>query len=69
MGQNPDKSPHLTGEQKIQLIDSNSAIKALMSWPGNPPPPPQIIANRVSVVIPGQTWKFNDDSFTAKTLI
>ncbi len=22
MGQNPDKSPHLTGEQKIQLIDS-----------------------------------------------
>ncbi len=25
MGQNPDKSPHLTGEQKIQLIDSMRA--------------------------------------------
>ncbi|CFH12748.1 lipoprotein LppB [Mycobacterium tuberculosis] len=63
MGQNPDKSPHLTGEQKIQLIDSMRHKGSYEAARERLTATAQIIADRVSAAIPGQTWKFNDDSY------
>ncbi|WP_057333869.1 LppA family lipoprotein, partial [Mycobacterium tuberculosis] len=63
MGQNPDKSPHLTGEQKIQLIDSMRNKGSYEAARERLTATAQIIADRVSAAIPGQTWKFNDDSY------
>ncbi|WP_055366715.1 LppA family lipoprotein [Mycobacterium tuberculosis] len=63
MGQNPDKSPHLTDEQKIQLIDSMRNKGSYEAARERLTATAQIIADRVSAAIPGQTWKFNDDSY------
>lgn len=63
MDHNPDTSRRLTGEQKIQLIDSMRHKGSYEAARERLTATAQIIADRVSAAIPGQTWKFNDDSY------
>ncbi|MCB5339877.1 LppA family lipoprotein [Mycobacterium tuberculosis] len=61
MDQSPDTSRRLTGEQKIQLIDSMRHKGSYEAARERLTATAQIIADRVSAAIPGQTWKFNED--------
>nr|WP_041180578.1 LppA family lipoprotein [Mycobacterium canetti] len=63
MNYNPDTSPHLTDEQKIQLIDSMRHKGSFEAARERLTTTARIIADRISAAIPGQTWKFNDDSY------
>ncbi|WP_214515688.1 LppA family lipoprotein, partial [Mycobacterium tuberculosis] len=61
MDQSPDTSRRLTGEQKIQLIDSMRHKGSYKAARERLTATARIIADRVSAAIPGQTWKFDDD--------
>ncbi len=61
MDHNPDTSRRLTGEQKIQLIDSMRNKGSYEAARERLTATARIIADRVSAAIPGQTWKFDDD--------
>ncbi|AMC60248.1 lipoprotein LppA [Mycobacterium tuberculosis variant microti] len=61
MDQSPDTSRRLTGEQKIQLIDSMRNKGSYEAARERLTATARIIADRVSAAIPGQTWKFDDD--------
>ncbi|CCK64726.1 LppA family lipoprotein [Mycobacterium canetti] len=61
MDYNPDTSPHLTDEQKIQLIDSMRHKGSFEAARERLTTTARIISDRISAAIPGQTWKFDDD--------
>ena len=58
----PDSGPRpLTDEQKIKLIDSMRAKGSFESARDRLTGSAQAIAERISAVVAGQTWKFADD--------
>ncbi len=61
MDYNPDTSPHLTDEQKIQLIDSMRHKGSFEAARERLTTTARIISDRISAAIPGQTWKFTED--------
>jgi hypothetical protein len=63
MHENPSPSEHLSDQQKIQLIDSMRAKGSFEAARERLTATAQVIAQRISAAVGGQTWKFNDDSY------
>lgn len=63
---NPYQSKIVHGEQEIQLIDSMRAKGSFEAARERLTNTAQVIADRISAAVPGQTWKFDDDPYGQK---
>jgi|GEM_PF-1584887 hypothetical protein len=60
---NPYQSKIVHGEQEIKLIDSMRAKGSYEAARERLTNAAQVIADRISTAVPGQTWKFDDDPY------